>query len=190
MRLSTWDKERGMIIIRQDERRRPKAMGKQPLLFSEIEDYRDYRYTVLVTNEKELSGDGIWGVYRPRANEENVIKELKGGYGLHEFNVKSFWGTEAVMLLIGMVCYNIIQYLNRRVLRSREESIVRLKRLQMQMLAIPAIYGSGGRRFVLRLGVISRKMRNKISYWLHRINDLKLRLIKCNAVCVFGNVEC
>jgi len=105
--LSTWKAARRLIVIRQHVPTRPKATGKQPMLFRELEEHRDYRYSVLVTNETVLMPEEIWRIYRPRANEENGIKELKEGYGWHEFNVHSFWGTEAAMLLIGMVCYTI-----------------------------------------------------------------------------------
>ncbi len=39
-----------------------------------------------------------------------IRKELKQDYGWHEFNVHSFWGTEAAMLLIGVVCYNLVHH--------------------------------------------------------------------------------
>lgn len=182
--LSTWKKARRLIVIRQHVPTRPKATGKQPLLFRDLEEHREYRYSVLVSNNAELPPEEIWRIYRPRANEENAIKELKEGYGWHEFNVHSFWGTEAAMLLIGMVCYNLMHHLNRQVLKTAEEGVVRLKTLRLKVLAIPAIYGSGGRRPTLRLGVQDRSLRAKIRYWLHRIHCLNLRLFNCNAVAI------
>lgn len=180
--LSTWKKARRLIVIRQHVPTRPKASGKQPMLFRELEEHRDYRYSVLVTNDTTLKPEEIWRTYRPRANEENCIKELKEGYGWHEFNVRSFWGTEAAMLMIGMVCYNLIHHLNRQVLKTAEEGVARLKTLRLKVLAIPAIYGTGGRRPTLRLGVQDRSLRAKIRYWLQRIHGLDLRLFNCNAV--------
>ncbi len=50
-----------------------------------------------------MPAEEVWRRYRPRANEENAIKERKEGYGWHEFNGRSFWGPEAAMWLIGMV---------------------------------------------------------------------------------------
>jgi len=187
--LSTWKKARRLIVIRQHVPTRPKATGKQPLLFRELEEHREYRYSVLVTNDTELPPEQIWRIYRPRANEENAIKELKEGYGWHEFNVHSFWGTEAAMLLIGMVCYNLVHHLNRQVLKTAEEGVARLKTLRLKLLAIPAIYGSGGRRPTLRLGVQDRSLRAKIRYWLQRIHRLDLRLFNCNAVAVSATAE-
>ena len=180
--LSTWKKARRLIVIRQHVPTRPQASGKQPRLFRELEEHREYRYGVLVTNDTSLPPEQIWGTYRPRANEENYIKELKEGYGWHEFNVHSFWGTEAAMLLIGMVCYNLIHHINRCVLKTAEEGVARLKTLRLKVLAIPAIYGSGGRNPTLRLGVQNRSLRARIRYWLQRIHHMHLRLCNCNAV--------
>ena len=187
--LSTWKNARRLIMIRQHVPTRPKASGKQPMLFKELEEHRDYRYSVLVSNDTVLAPEDIWRTYRPRANEENAIKELKEGYGWHEFNVHSFWGTEAAMLLIGMVCYNLVHHLNRCVLKTAEGGVARLKTLRLKLLAIPAVYGSGAGRPTLRLGVQDRSLRARIRYWLHRINALELRLFNCNAVAKMVTVE-
>lgn len=186
--LSTWKRTRRLIVIRQHVPTRPKATGKQPMLFRDMAEHREYRYSVLVSNDTESPPEDIWRDYRPRSNEENVIKELKEGYGWHEFNVQSFWGTEAAMLLLGMVCYNLVHHLNRRVLKTAEEGVARLKTLRLKVLAIPAIYGSGGRRPTLRLGVQDRSLRSKIRYWLQRIHGLDLRLFNCNAVAISDGV--
>lgn len=182
VRLSTWTQARRMVFVRQHVPTRPKATGKQPTLFADLEEHRDYRYGAMVTNDEDLSPLEVWRTYRPRAKIENVIKELKEGYGWHEFNVSGFWGTEAGMLLIGMVAYNLIHHLNRRVLKTDQESVCRLKKIRLNLLAIPALYGSGGRMPVLRLGVRDKRMRARIRYWLQRICLLELRLPNGNAV--------
>ncbi len=187
--LSTWKRARRLVFIRQHVPTRPKAGGKQPMLFRDLEEHGEYRYSVLVSNDTEWPPEEIWRTYRPRANEENAIKELKEGYGWHEFNVRSFWGTEAAMLLIGMVSYNLVHHLNRCVLKTADGAVARLKTLRLKVLAIPAIYGSGGGRPTLRLGVQDRRLRSKIRYWLHRINALNLRLFNCNALASWATVE-
>jgi hypothetical protein len=75
------------------------------------------------------------------------------------------------------------------VLKTAEEGVARLKTLRLKVLAIPAIYGSGGRRPTLRLGVQDRSLRAKIRYWLQRIHRLALRLLNCNAVAPPAAVE-
>ncbi len=182
VKLSGWTRERRLVVVRQHVPTRPEARGKQPLLFKELEEYEEYRYQAMVTNEEELSALELWRTYRPRAKEENCIKELKHGYGWDEFNVRSFWGTEATMLLLGMVCYNLVHHLNRRVLKTEHEGLVRLKTLRLRVWAIPALYGCGGRRLILRLGVAHRRTRAQIRYWLGRIQALNFSLANCNAV--------
>lgn len=172
-----------MVFVRQHMPTRPRATGKQPTLFEDLEDHRDYRYGAMATNDEDMSMLEVWRTCRPRAKIENVIKELKEGYGWHEFNVRSFWGTEAGMLLIGTVFYNLIHHLNRRVLKTEAEGVCRLKKIRLRVLAIPAFYGSGGRMPVLRLGVRDPRMRARIRYWLQCICRLELRLPNCN---VFG----
>ena len=182
VRLSTWKEERRMVFVRQHVPTRPSATGKQPTLFADMDDHRDYRYGAMVTNDETLSTLDVWRTYRPRAKIENVIQELKGGYGWDEFNVHSFFGTEAVMHLIGMVAYNLIHFLNRTIFQTASEPLSRIKKIRMKQLAIPAIYGSSGRTPVLRLGVVDRKIRGEIIYWLRRINELPLCLVNCNAI--------
>lgn len=180
--LSTWSRARRLIVIRQHVPTRPHATGKQPLLFRDLPEHREYRYVVLVTNDTAWPPEQLWRTYRPRAKEENAIKELKEGYGWHEFNLHSFHGTEAAMLLLGLVCYNLVHHLNRCVLKTAEAAVVRLKTLRAHVLAIPAVYGCGGRQPILRLGVQSLSLRAKIRYWMQRIHRLTLRLANCNAL--------
>lgn len=123
----------------------------------------------------------VWRTCRPRAKIENIIKVLKVGYGWHEFKVCSFWGTEAGMLLIGMVFYNLIHHLNHRVLKIEAEGVYRLKKIRLQVLAISALSGSGGCLLLLRLDMRDPRMRIRIRYWLQRICRLELRLPNCNA---------
>lgn len=182
VRLSTWKRSRRMVFVRQHVPTRPEATGKQPTLFADLPEHKDYRYGAMVTNDETLPPVCVWRAYRPRANIENIIKELKGGYGWDDFNVNGFWGTEACMLLIGMVAYNLIHYLNRNVLKTEKEPVFRLKKIRLKVLAIPAQYGSGGRRPTLRLGVSNKKTRARIRYWLKQICRLKLRLFNCIAL--------
>jgi len=50
----------------------------------------------------------IWRHCRPRFNDENVIKDLKDGYGFESFNVNNFWAIEAVLTMIALVFHNLI----------------------------------------------------------------------------------
>jgi hypothetical protein len=89
VRLITWKRERRMVFVRQHIPTRPRATGKQLVLFADLEQHRDYRYGAMVTNDEDLSPLEVWRAYRPRAKSENIVKEIKDGYGWHEFNVSS-----------------------------------------------------------------------------------------------------
>jgi len=87
---AAWRGERRYVVVRQQIKKRPKAVGKQLSLF-ESEPYgNDYRHSLYVTNNQTASPYEIWGYYRPRANDENIIENLKDGFGLSAYNMKSF----------------------------------------------------------------------------------------------------
>ena len=175
-----WTKPRRYVVVKQSINERPKASGKQPSLFKDIEDWGSYRFSVMVTNESGTKPEEIWREYRPRANDENVIKDLKEGYGFESFNLKNFWSTEAILTVIGLVFYNLIVYLNSTIInpeRPREH----LKTLRYKYFILPGLLGSGGRRMKLRLSVQDKSMRAKIISILKRICLIPHRL-NCIAV--------
>jgi len=44
----------------------PKALGKQPRLFKDLEDWSQYRISVMITNDSTSPPEEIWRHYRPR----------------------------------------------------------------------------------------------------------------------------
>ena len=174
-----WKTERRYVVIRQEISKRPKASGKQMSLFHDLPEGKNYRYSVLITNETMLPVE-VWRTHRPRATVENVIDDMKGGYGFASFSLHSFWATEAVMAMIGMVFRNLIVHLNRNILNPEGQK-PELRTLRLKMFIIPALLGSDGRRHVLRLGVTDQKIRGKIVQLLEKISFMNTR-INCNAV--------
>ncbi|MGM0384099.1 MAG: transposase [Thermodesulfobacteriota bacterium] len=150
---ATWTKPRRYVVVRQAISRRPKALGKQPTLFKDLIDWSQYRISVMITNDL-LSPEEIWRAYRPRANDENVIKDLKEGYSFETFNVNNFWATEAVLTMIALVFHNLIVYLNRTIL-NHNQSQEQLKTLRHKYFTLPGQLGSGGRNYVLRLNLLT-----------------------------------
>ena len=148
-------------------------------LFHDLPEGKNYRYSVLITNET-MAPVEVWRTHRPRATVENVIDDMKGGYGFASFSLHSFWATEAVMAMIGMVFRNLIVHLNRNILNPEGQK-PELKTLRLKMFIIPALLGSDGRRHVLRLGVTDQKIRGKIVQLLEKISFMDTR-INCNAV--------
>ena len=168
------------MVVRQSLTKRPKASGKQPSLFKDLEDWSIYRISVMITNDSTAAPEEIWNYYRPRANDENVVKDLKEGYSFESFNVNNFWATEALLVMIALVFHNLIVYLNRTILnphRAQEQ----LKTLRHKYFTLPGQLGTGGRNYVLRLSVQEQKLRatvisiiSRISLLSHRLNCIAL----------------
>lgn len=175
-----WRGERRYVVVRQEIKRRPKATGKQLSLFKD-EDYgKEYRHSLYVTNDHRASPYDIWGYYRPRANVENIIENLKDGFGLSAYNLKSFWATEAVLMTICLILHNLVTLLVKQVLHTSDKDR-KLRTIRMEYLVIPALMGKDGRDDVLRLGLSNPKRQTKFTETLDRIRDMKLTFF-CNAV--------
>ena len=175
-----WTKPRRYVVVRQSIFKRPKASGKQPSLFKDLEDWSTYRISVMITNDSTATPEEIWKHYRPRANDENVVKDLKEGYSFETFNVNNFWATEAVLVIIALVFHNLIVYLNRTILnpnRAQEQ----LKTLRHKYFTLPGQLGRDGRNYVLRLSIQEKKLRAKLISIIRRISLISQRL-NCIAI--------
>ncbi|MCX5814375.1 MAG: IS1380 family transposase [Proteobacteria bacterium] len=162
-----WGKERRYIVVRQDITRRRKAMGKTLPLFANETFIRDYRFSAWITNSKEPPYD-VWTMCKPRANDENTIKELKEDFALGGFSMKKFYAVEAAMVLRVLV-YNLF-LLFRHEFLGKKEKTQRLKTIRYKYFVLPAQMGSDGRDTVLRISAQSRKVRAKLSYLFTRIS--------------------
>lgn len=92
---------RRLILIRRRVDVESRGGGKQ--LF----DCPGYKYQALVTNLPASVGPlQVWFDYNGRAGIENVIKELKHGFGLAGFCCKKFFATEAALAL-AVFTYNL-----------------------------------------------------------------------------------
>jgi len=175
-----WQRERRYVVVRQSIAVRPKASGKQPSLFKHLDQWGDYRMSLMITNDQDAEPEAIWREYRPRANDENAIKSLKEGFGLAAFNMESFWATEAVMLMNALVFHNLIHYLNRNIL-NKKGPVEQLRTIRGRYFLIAAQLGKSSGYDVLRLAVQDRKLRAKLSYFLERISLISNKL-NCIAV--------
>jgi len=175
-----WGKQRRYIVVRQDIEFRPKAMGKQ-LYFSFINILQEkrYRYSVRITNS-EASAEEVWEQCKPRANDENTIKELKGDFALGGFCLQKFYATEVAML-IRILIYDLF-VLFRNIVFEGKERTQRLLTLRYKYFVIPAQLGSWGRDKILRLSVHSSKMKSKIRKLYHHIGEyVGFNICNCNA---------
>jgi len=130
-----WKTDRRYIAIRQDIKRRQRAMGKELSLLGDDFDMGEYRFSVWITNSKETAHE-VWKQCRPRANDENTIKELKEDFALGGFSMKRFYSTEAAMLLRVFI-YNLFVLFRYEIL-GQKEKIKRLMTLRYKYFVIPA----------------------------------------------------
>jgi len=173
-------KERRYIVVRQDITRRTKAMGKTFPLFAHEIEIRDYRYSAWITNSHEPVYD-VWTMCKPRANDENTIKELKEDFALGGFSMKKFYAVEAAMVL-RVLAYNLFLLFRHEFLGNKEKR-QRLKTLRYKYFVVPAQMGGSGRDAVLRISVRSRKIRSKLSYLITRISQYLPNLdLNCTAL--------
>ena len=118
---------------------------------------------------------------KPRANDENTIKELKEDFALGGFSMKKFYAVEAAMLLRVLV-YNLF-LLFRHEFLGKKERRQRLKTLRYKYFVLPAQLGRDGREAILRISVRARKVRSKLSYLFARIGQyLPSTNLNCTAV--------
>jgi hypothetical protein len=175
-----WGKERRYIVIRQDVTRRTKAMGKSLPLFAHEVEIRDYRFSAWITSSDEPPYD-VWTLCKPRANDENTIKELKEDFALGGFSMKRFYPVEAAMVL-RVLLYNLFLLFKHQFL-ARKERGQQLKTLRYKYFVLPAQMGSDGREPVLRISVMGRKIRAKLLSLFARISHcFPLSDFNCTAV--------
>lgn len=174
-----WTRKRRYVVVRKSVKSRPQVVVKQ-LCFFESDAAVDYRISVMITNDSESPAPTIWEAYRPRAKDENVIKDLKEGYGFAAFNLDNFWATEAFMQMNALIFHNLIHYLNRNILNAKS-SHEQMKTLRNKYWIVPVLLGKGGGYFVLRLGIGNKKFRCQFKYKLEQICRLP-ETVNCNAV--------
>ena len=173
-----WERARRYIAIRQQVETRPQATGKsgeQMTLFEEYEELGHYRFSVLITSETDLSPVKVWRAYRSRANDENVIKDLKEGLGFGAFNVHGFWATEAILVTTALVCHNLLHFLDTQLL-NRGTAKRQAKTLRNTWFILPGQLGNSGGRYSLRIAVKAQALRAKIVRTLNEILRLPYRL--------------
>jgi len=153
---------RRYIVIRKRVEDRPKASGK--MLF---DDMPGYRFSCYVTN-LDLPLDQIWNIYNTRADCENRIKELKHDFGLENFCLQDFWGTEASYRLI-MVAYNLMSLFRHFALNHHKTATLRT--LKSYCFALGAWTVNHANRTVLKVALPIKK-RHWMDGLFSQINNL------------------
>lgn len=164
----TWDRPRRLVALREQIREGKDNRGKT--LF----DMTDYTYTAILTN-MHLPAVDVWRFYNQRADVENRIKELKEDFGADGFCLDSFYGTEAVLRLMGFF-YNLITLFKDRVLQNTKP---RLKTIRFQILMVAGVLGAAGRNALLRLSA-SAQLRKRLESLINHIDDLDQIQLRCS----------
>jgi hypothetical protein len=149
----SWQKPRRIVVVRQKIKDRPKAPGKQLVLFAEEEIYSNYRYSAYVTN-LNLPAAEIWRLYRGRGDAENRIKELKYDFGFDSFNLNDFFATEAA-LTFAMIAYNLMSLFRMFVLQEKTQKT--LSKLRYRTFAIGAYFEKINDKLVLKIALNKKR---------------------------------
>jgi hypothetical protein len=137
-----WTIPRRVVLIRQRTKQDDFVRGR------ELFDDPAYAYQAILTNRSEVPED-IWRFYRPHADIENQIRELKWDYGIDGFCQRKFYATEAAFRLV-CVTYNLVSVLQDKLGFPIYKT---LGTLRTQLLAVGGILGTQGRDRVLRLSL-------------------------------------
>lgn len=148
-----WDRERRLVIVRQNIKERPQAKGMTLRLFENDETMKGYRYTAFVTN-LTLPAKEVWTLYRNRADAENRIKELKEDFALQSFCMNSFYATETALNWV-MMAYNLMSLFRIAILKAPVQP--QLKTLRYKVFAIPAYITKQGNQRILNMAVVMEK---------------------------------
>lgn len=148
---NSWDKERRIIIVRQSEIKKPKAMGRT--LFENLPDYCCYKYQLYITN-LNLSMHEIWNLYRHRADSENRIKELKYEFGMNGFCLHKFYATEAAFRMV-LIAYNLLSLFRQAILQQKIQPT--LTTIRFKCFALGSWIVKQGRQKVLKLSVVTQR---------------------------------
>ncbi len=142
----------------------------QKALFPEFE----YSYRIYVTNTA-WSPTQVVRFYRKRGDAENVIRELKEGYGLDHILAEEFLPA-SVFFQLQLLAYNLVQVFKAEYL-DKSWWTFRIKQLRFRLINIAGVVVRHARRTILRLPahyrhkVTFRKVYEKLNV---RLAELRL----------------
>jgi hypothetical protein len=116
----------------------------QEALFPEFE----YSYRLYVTNTA-WSPSRVVRFYRKRGDAENVIRELKEGYGLDHILAEEFLAA-SVFFQLQLLAYNLVQVFKAEYL-AKSWWTFRIKQLRFRLINIAALVVRHARKTILRL---------------------------------------
>lgn len=160
---------RRVILIRRRVADDPRGGGK--LLI----DCPGYKYQALVTNlPHRVSALEVWLDYNGRAGIENVIKELRSGFGLAGFCCRKFFATEAALSL-AVFTYNLSVLFARHLGWLQR---VTIGTLRYRLFGCAGIISNCQGQTTLKLGIPP----DKHDWWLRLWQKILSPFPNCNAV--------
>lgn len=124
-----WSQPYRFIVVRRPVREDDAA--EQLTLFQ----MKRHTYQVLVTN-LDLAPLNVWKFYNKRASIEQLIRELKGDYGIGHIPTRQFMANEAYFHLL-LLAYNCVVWFQHTCLPPHLHTAT-LQRLREDVLVIPA----------------------------------------------------
>ena len=123
-----WSKPYRFVVVRRPVR---EDDDEQLTLFQ----MKRHSYQVLVTN-LSLSPLNVWKFYNKRASIEQLIRELKGDYGIGHIPTRQYMANEAYFHLL-LLAYNCVVWFQRTCLPAHLQAAT-LQRLREDLLVMPA----------------------------------------------------
>lgn len=167
-----WDRERRIIMVRQEIDKRPKAAGKmirQLELFEDEREFGKYRYSCYVT-DLDLPAKIVYDSYRGRADSENRIKELKYDFSIDDFVSHNFWATEACGNFI-VLAYNFMSLFRHTLICADKKQF--LKTIRYELIAVPAYMSVKKDKHILYLARSLKTRKSFLSIW-DKLKDFSL----------------
>jgi len=155
LRLDKWSRERRCVALRRPASRDGRAAAKgadaeaQPGLglAEVVASGPDYEYTVLVTGGTDLPLESLGGLYRDRADCENVFDEIKNQWGWGGYTTRDLQRCRITARLVALV-YNWWNIFARLARPDRHLEAVTSRPMLLQ--AVGRLVRTG-RRNILRL---------------------------------------
>ncbi len=138
VKLTGWTRTRRVVVVRLRDRDSVQCS---------LGDW-SWRYEAVVTSLDWVPED-VWRFYNRRCQAENLIKELKQGYGIDKLSTGSFGANDADLVL-KFISYNLMWSFRHEVLPPQWRPFT-IRRLRIQLLRIPGVLVSHSNRLRVRL---------------------------------------
>lgn len=138
VKLEGWSQARRVVVVRT----RPRDF-----IQCSLGDW-GWRYEAVVTS-LDWSPADVWRFYNRRCQAENLIKELKEGYGIDKLSTGSFGANDADLML-KVIAFNLFRAFQREVMQQEWRPLT-VRSLRIRLLGVPGVLVRHARGFRIRL---------------------------------------